>query len=168
MIKIVITGPESTGKTTLAQGLGRHYQTDWLREYARIYIDNLHRPYEQEDLLIMAKGQLASEEAARMKGQNLIICDTSLEVIKIWSEVKYHACHPWILDKLQKQKVDVYLLCTPDIPWQPDPQRESPEDRERLFTIYQHELEDKNYIEIRGDETKRLSTAIQAVDTLLK
>lgn len=168
MIKIVITGPESTGKTTLTQKLANHYQTAWIREYARIYIDNLHRPYTQEDLLSMAKGQLASEEIAKMKGQNLIICDTSLEVIKIWSEVKYQTCHPWILDKLQKQKVDLYLLCAPDIPWQHDPQRENPEDREWLFAIYQNELKGKNYAEIWGKEDKRLGTAIQAVDALLK
>ncbi len=167
MVKIVVTGPESTGKTTLAQQLAAHYQTAWVAEYARIYLNNLHHPYELADLLSIAKGQLASEEVARMKDQKLLICDTSLEVIKIWSQEKYQTCHPWILDQLQKQQIDLYLLCAPDIPWQPDPQRENPEDRHRLFTIYQHELE-KSHMEIRGDEDQRLSIAIQAVDSLLK
>ncbi len=168
MKKVVITGPESTGKTTLAQALALHYQTYWVREYARIYMDHLHRPYEEADLLAIAKGQLASEEVAKAKASRLMICDTSLEVIKIWSEVRYNRCHPWILDKYQQQKVNLYLLCAPDIPWAPDPQRENPEDREALFKRYQQELKEKNCIEIGGNRQERKSIAISAIETLLK
>ncbi len=165
--KIIITGPESTGKTTLAQGLSGHYQAFWVKEYARIYLDQLQRPYQEDDLLAIAKGQLASEQAAQTKADELLICDTSLEVIKIWSEVKYGRCHPWILEKLRQQKTDLYLLCTPDIPWACDPQRESPQDREALFTLYKQMLKDKNYVEIAGNKEKRIQTAIQAADALL-
>lgn len=168
MRKIVITGPESTGKTTLAQALAKHYQADWVREYARIYIDNLSRPYQEEDLLTIAKGQLASEEVAKAKVNKLLICDTSLEVIKIWSEVKYSRCHPWILEKLRQQKVDLYLLCVPDIPWKYDPKRENPDDRDQLFLMYKAELKGKNYTEIQGERKERLQISTQAIDVLLK
>lgn len=168
MIKIVVTGPESTGKTTLAQALAQHYQTDWVREYARIYIDNLARPYQEEDLLSIAKGQLASQEVAKGKANDIMICDTSLEVIKIWSEVKYGHCHPWILEKFRQQTIDLYLLCAPDISWEHDTQRENPYDRDQLFSIYQQELKEKNYVEIRGQRTERLQKSIEAIDFLLK
>lgn len=166
MIKVVITGPESTGKTTLAQSVGEHYHLSWVAEYARIFLNQLNRPYEQADLLSIAKGQLASEKAAETKEQKLILCDTSLEVIKIWSEVKYQDCHPWILDSYAQQQVDLYLLCAPDIPWQPDPQREHPQERERLFAIYQRELAGTRHAEIRGSHEQRLATAIQAIGAL--
>lgn len=165
-IRIVVTGPESTGKTTLAQALAQHYQAYYVKEYARIYLDNLNRPYEEQDLLNIAKGQLASEEAAKAK--KVLICDTSLEVIKIWSEVKYKRCHPWILEKYRQQKVDLYLLCAPDIPWEYDRQRENPDGRNKLFSIYKQELKEKNHAEIRGERAERLQTAIQAIDVLLK
>ncbi len=166
-LKVVITGPESTGKTTLAEALAGHYQTFWVKEYARIYLDQLQRPYQEDDLLAIAKGQLASEQAAQTKAGKLLICDTSLEVIKIWSEVKYKRCHPWILAQLRQQKTDLYLLCTPDMVWEYDPQRENPQDREALFTLYKQMLEGKNYVEIAGSKEKRIQAAIQAVDALL-
>lgn len=166
--KIVVTGPESTGKTTLAQSLAKHYATSWVREYARIYIDNLNQPYEEEDLLAIAKGQMASEAAAKAKMNRLLICDTSLEVIKIWSEVKYRRCHHWILEKFRQQQVDLYLLCAPDIMWTYDPQREHPDDRDQLFLKYKETLKERNYVEIRGEGEARFRIARQAIDALVK
>ena len=168
MKKIVITGPESSGKTTLAEQLAAHFHTLHVKEYSRIYLHNLSRPYEEADLFNIAKGQLASEEVAKAKVKDLLICDTSLEVIKIWSEVKYNHCHPWILEQYQQQQVNLYLLCSPDIPWEYDPQRENPADRNVLFKRYQHELTGKSVIEIRGSREERLRSAIQSTETLLK
>jgi len=167
MQKIIVTGPESSGKTTLARQLAQHYQTVWVPEYARDYIDGLNREYEEADLLEIAKGQVSREdEFAAKYSPGLLFCDTSLLVIKIWSEVKYKRCHPWILEQLEQRKVDLYLLAYPDIPWEPDPQREHPHQRMELFDIYKKELQDKPHLVVKGDEEPRLHAAIQAIGSL--
>lgn len=166
---IVITGPESTGKTTLAAQLAGHFQSPWLPEYARGYIDNLNKPYAKSDLLEIAKGQVAAEKEVIKKAANVVFLDTSLEVIKIWSEVKYGHCHPWILQQIEKRKHHLYLLCQPDIPWQPDPQRENPEDRDQLFNLYLHELtkQNTNFVTISGSKNIRFTNAINYVESYI-
>lgn len=167
MQKIIITGPESTGKTTLAQQLAQHYQTVWVPEYARDYIDQLNRSYEEDDLLEIAKGQVNREdEIAVQHNPDLLICDTSLLVIKVWSQVKYQRCHPWILEQLNLRQTSLYLLAFPDIPWEPDPQREHPQQRELLFQLYQQELHQKPHIIVRGNHEQRLYTAVEAINRL--
>lgn len=166
---IVITGPESTGKTTLATQLAAHFQSAWLPEFARSYIDNLDEPYGESDLLEIAKGQVAAEKGAIKKAANVVFLDTSLEVIKIWSEVKYGRCHPWILQQVEKRKHHLYLLCQPDIPWLPDPQRENPNDRDQLFNLYLHELtkQNTNFVIISGSKNIRFTNAINHVESYI-
>jgi nicotinamide riboside kinase len=96
----------------------------------------------------------------------LLFCDSSLEVIELWSEVRFQRCHPWILEQLEKRQPDLYLLCTPDLPWEYDPQRENPDDREALFEIYRKELSGKKGMEIRGEGEDRTQKAIEAVQSL--
>ncbi len=165
--KIVITGPESTGKTTLAAQLAAHYRTSWLPEYARIYLNHLNKPYCENDLLEIAKGQVTAENDAIRKAETYIFLDTSLEVIKIWSEVKYGRCDPWILQQSKQRKHDLYLLCYPDIAWQPDPQRENPNDRDQLFKHYLRELTNQNlnFVIISGSKNIRFTNAIQHVES---
>ena len=136
MPKTIITGPESSGKTTLCKALSKHFNLPFSKEYARGYLDELDRDYIIDDLLSIAKRQLESEI-------NSPFLDTDLITIKIWSEYKYGSCDNWILDQIEKQKTEkrIYLLCKPDIPWQADKQRENPNDREELFKIYKQELE---------------------------
>jgi nicotinamide riboside kinase len=136
MLKIIITGPESSGKTTLCQQLSTHFNITFAKEFARTYIDALDRDYIMDDLLSIAKGQLESEF-------NSQLLDSDLITIKIWSEYKYGSCDKWILDQIEIQKTEkrFYLLCKPDIPWQADNQRENPNDRKELFEIYKKELE---------------------------
>ena len=135
MLKIIITGPESSGKTTLCKALSKHFNLPSQKEYARKYLDELERDYKKNDLMEIAKGQLKSE-------QNTQLLDTDLITIKIWSNYKYGSCDKWILDQLEKQKSEnrYYLLCKPDIPWESDQQRENPNDREEIFEIYKKEL----------------------------
>ena len=133
--KIIITGPESSGKTTLCQALSKHFKIPFSKEYARQYLNVIKKKYTQTDLLIIAKTQLKSEKEAA-------ILDTDLITIKIWSNEKYGKCDKWILEQINKQKNKnrIYLLCKPDLPWQDDPLRENPKDRMRLFEIYKKEL----------------------------
>ena len=166
---IVITGPESTGKTTLAAQLSTHFQAQWLPEYARGYINGLDKPYSENDLLKIAKGQVAAENAALNKTNELLFLDTSSEVIKIWSEYKYGRCHPWILKQIATRKHGLYLLCRPDITWQFDPQRENPYNRDKIFDRYLEELKNQNtnFVEINGLNYTRLNNAILHVESYI-
>ena len=168
MSKVIITGPESSGKTTLAAALAAHYGTPWVPEYARTYLDQLDRPYREADLLEIAQGQVRQEEAAARSKPNLLLCDTSLLVIKIWSDYRYGRCHPWIEAQLAQRPVRHYLLCRPDIPWQPDPQRENPHDRDKLFVLYQQALRTKPHTTIEGNQAQRMSISIEIIDRLLR
>lgn len=169
MQKIVVTGPESTGKTTLARQLAKHFRTLWVPEFARTYIDGLNRPYQEADLLEIAKGQVASEIKMASKASDLLFIDTSLEVIKIWAEFRFGRCHPQILEELKERRHDFYLLCTPDLPWEFDPQRENPGDRHVLLKLYQNALTDLqvNFQEISGAGETRMAQAISAVNQVL-
>ena len=136
--KIVVIGPESTGKSTLCEALAIKLNTVWVPEYARQYLENLERPYNEADLLLIAKGQVASEDALLNSANGYLVCDTDLNVIKVWSEHKYGRCHPYILQQVAERKYDFYLLADIDIPWQYDPLREH-EDRamrQHFYSIY--------------------------------
>ena len=151
MRKIIVTGPESSGKTTLCKALSEHFKIPYSEEFARGFLDQLGRNYKKDDLLKIAKGQLNSE-------QNTQLLDTDLITIKIWSKYKYGSCHKWLLEQIERQKSEkrFYLLCNPDIPWQADVQRENPNDRKELFEIYKKELEGlgHNYFIIEEEERK--------------
>ncbi len=140
MKKIVLTGPESSGKTTIAKRLAMDFDAPLVTEYARTYLEVLNRPYQQSDLKIIAQGQVAAEKKAAAKNPHLLICDTDLWTILIWSEEKYNQVDPYISTILNQQKTNLYLLLQPTLPWRYDPQRENPTDRDRLFQIYRNKL----------------------------
>ena len=145
---LVTTGPESSGKTTLATQLAGALDAPLVPEIARTYLnekrrDNPSFEYQQHDLLEIAKQQLAAEKKALRKAGEWLVCDTDLLVLMIWSDVKYGKCEP-ALQALFEQSLESdrrYLLCTPDMPWEPDPLRENPGDRELLFDRYLTVLE---------------------------
>ena len=155
---IVITGPESSGKTTLTKAIAKALDTDYTEEYAREYL-NSNTSYKQEDLLLIAQGQLQKEKA---NANPIAIHDTDLITIKIWSEYKYNQCDPWILEQIEQQKSKnrIYLLCKPDIPWEADPLRENPSNRAELFKIYKKELEYLGHDYFVVDERVRLQLKI--------
>jgi len=165
MIRISITGPESTGKSWLAQRLAEHYHTQWVPEFARQYLENIGRSYTYNDILEIAKKQFQQENLAAEQSQ-LLFCDTDFCVTSIWCNVKYGKCHDWITAKLDENKYDLYLLCNIDLPWQYDPMREHPEMRSELFGMYENLLEDHqfNYRVVSGNGEDRLQNAIRYVD----
>jgi len=166
MFKIVITGPESTGKSTLSTQLTNQFKAEMVKEYSRSYLEKLGRPYTKDDLTIIAQGQIAIENKAIETNSKLIICDTSLEVIKIWSEYKYKTCNPLILNALNNRLPNLYLLMTPDLPWKPDPLRENPLNRNELFKLYKKEIETSTvpFHEISGNGEGRFNMAKTFID----
>jgi NadR type nicotinamide-nucleotide adenylyltransferase len=167
--RIAIVGPECTGKSELANFLAQYYNTIWVPEFARSFLDVLNRPYKKTDLKTIAKGQVHLEDSAVKKANKFLICDTTLLVVKIWSEFKYGNCDEEILTQFNNRHYDLYLLTHVDLPWIEDPQREHPHQRQQLFNIYKAELEKINtpVVEIKGERTQRRGTAITAIDTLL-
>jgi NadR type nicotinamide-nucleotide adenylyltransferase len=168
MKRVVFTGPESTGKSTLAMQLSEMFNYQWVSEYARAYLNYLGRPYVQDDLLQIAKRQVISESLAFKKSDKLI-CDTDLLTLKVWSDYKYGNCNPWILNQLQTNLPDLYLLCYPDLEWEYDPLRENPEDRHELFEIYLSEIEKLGvpFQIIKGKDEKRIDNAVNAVRKII-
>lgn len=167
--KIVVIGPECTGKSTLSAWLATHYNTRWVPEYARKYIEELPRPYEERDLLTIARGQLQLEDTAQHGANNVLICDTNLYVIKIWSEFRFGRCHPEILEMIATRPYDLYLLSYVDVPWEEDPQREHPDKREELYQIYLTEMKNQPvpFVEVKGDAGQRQAIARDAIDRIM-
>lgn len=168
--RIAVTGPESTGKSVLAESLALHYHTVWVPEYARTYLKDLDRPYHYEDILKIARGQLQSETEAVAQASGLLFCDTELIVTKIWSEFKYGKCDLWIPEQINQHPHDLYLLCDIDLPWEFDPLREHPGHRKDLFRLYLKELESRNlnYGIVSGTGAKRLENALSIIKEKLK
>lgn len=167
--KVSITGPESTGKTWLTAQLAAHYQTTCVPEFARGFLASRHNKYTESDLLIIGKAQLHDELTKEVSANRLLFCDTDLLVLKVWSDFVFKRCDPWLEQMLNEHQYHLYLLCNPELPWQPDPLRTNPKDRELLFNMYVKELESRklNYRIVAGDGMQRLKNAITFVDELL-
>lgn len=163
--KICVIGPECTGKTDLARFLSEAFHAPWVEEYARAYLNKLGRPYGEEDLLKIAHGQLRMEDEWTQDAKNLLVCDTNLIVIKVWSQHKYGTCAPDIIKIIAERKYDLYLLTYIDVPWAEDPQREHPDKREHFWKIYQEEVRATGvpFVEINGDRETRRKKALEAI-----
>jgi nicotinamide riboside kinase len=195
--KIVVIGPESTGKSTLCDLLAKHFNTTWVPEFAREYLLTNGKAYAYTDLLTIAKGQLALEDKAveeltvhgsqlAEKNKNInpsshvsrltthfsLFIDTDMYVMKVWCEYVFNNCHQWIIDQISSRKYDLYLLCKTDLPWTKDELREYPdlETREKLFRMYKDIMINQNtpWIEIKGENEERIQSAIEAVNNLIK
>ncbi len=167
--RVSITGPESTGKTWLASQLAKEYQTVWVPEYAREYLEKKGPHYTLNDVEAIARGQLEKENRMAGKARKLLFCDTDLLVTKVWCEVVFGKCPHWIDQQFRQHRYDLYLLSFPDIPWEPDPLRENPDNREELFGIYLDILK-KNELPFRivkGLGNVRLKNARIFVDEML-
>lgn len=189
--KIVILGPESTGKSTLCKQLAEHYKTLWCPEYAREYLLKHGMDYSFDNLLTIAKGQLALEDEfiAKVKSQELkdrnitthdsrlttnhspLFIDTDMYVMKVWCEFVFDNCHRFILEQIVERKYDLYLLCNVDLPWVKDELREYPDldSRQRLYYIYKDIMINQPvpWVDISGGYDERLQASIESVNKIL-
>jgi len=169
--KVVVIGPESTGKSTLCQKLAEHYNTLWVPEYAREYLEKNGREYSYDDLLIIAKGQIEREEKTIQQlttHNSFLFIDTNMYVMKVWAEFVFNKCHNWILNRIAERDYDLYLLCDIDLPWVEDVLREYPDKkiREKLFFFYKELMTNQStpWRIISGNYEERLEKAIKIID----
>ncbi len=165
--RIVITGPESTGKTELAKDLAEKLETVWIPEYARTYVENLDHPYDFDDVIQIARQQIDQEARYAAKtGDGILIFDTWLIITKVWLDLVYGKCPDWITDHIRSSKIDLFLVCATDLPWIADPVRENGGDkREALFQIYCDEIRSFGfkYEVISGTGEARTNNALKAL-----
>ena len=173
-LKIVLFGPESSGKTTLSKELANHYKTLWVKEYARDYLQkkwNVEKKVcELEDLIPIAIGQIKLENELSKISKQLLICDTDLLETKVYSETYYDGyCDPLLEKYALKNSYDLYILTNIDIPWEKDDLRDKPNQREESFEIFKNELIKNNlpFELINGTRIERLKKAINCVSKII-
>ena len=182
IVKVVVIGPESTGKSSLCEQLANHYKTEWVKEYAREYLLANGTEYSYDNLLEIAKGQFALEKAAiqLVEDKNttsdandlpeIVLIDTNMYVLKVWCEFVFEKCHPWILNQIVENSYDLYLLCDIDLPWVKDELREYPEVgiREKLYHHYKDLLINQStpWVNISGNYQQRVEKAVNAIDSI--
>ena len=166
MKKIIITGPESTGKSTLAKNLSNYLKEPFVPEFARYFLPTLKDPYVESTLLNIAVGQNYWHQMYGAKARNMLICDTGVEAVDIWFQYRFGYINPQIRDLFKEDNVSFYLLCKPDIPWEYDPLRETPNRRPEIFDSFISLLEqfDKKYFMVEGQlEEERLHMALKPI-----
>lgn len=164
---VFISGSESTGKTELCKGLSAKYKRTWIPEYARSYIENLNRSYTFEDVENIARHQIDAIKDSR--SEDLIFIDTGLIITKVWFERKYNRVPVWFQKEYLNYTRGSYIICDPDLPWEPDPVRENPEIRQELNHIYQEEIVRLGYpfYRVSGLGDTRLLSAIGQINKWL-
>ena len=172
-LKVVVFGPESSGKTTLSRALASHYNVLWIEEFARDYLqekwDKENKVCELNDLLPIAYGQIKLENEYSQKTNKLLICDTDLLETKVYSETYYDGyCDPLLEKYALKNSYDLYILTNIDIPWEKDDLRDRPNERKKMFDAFKETLikYHRPYIEVSGSLSKRLDTATKAINNL--
>ncbi len=167
MLRIALTGPESSGKTTLSTSISEHYGVSFVAEYARMYLENNKGLYEQKDLDCIAQGQL---ERILSSKEEIVISDTDFSVLEVWSQYKYGEVSAVINEYSRQDLFDLHILCCPDIPWEEDSLRENPTSRNELFERYKESLlkHNKRSIIVAGPHEARLKKSLQSIDALLK
>ncbi len=174
IIKVVLFGPESTGKTTLSIQLAKHYNTVWVEEYARPYLQKVwnqeRRTCETKDILPIAYGQIALENRLAKRADKILICDTDLLETKVYSEEYYGGfVDPLLEEAAVENSYDLYFLTYIDTPWVEDDLRDRPDQRLEMFNAFKNALEKYNrpYVLLKGDKETRLQTAVEAIDKIL-
>lgn len=167
--RIALVGPESCGKSYLAEQLATHFDTVFVEEYGRTYCEKFGMDSTELDFAHVAGGQLYREDEQALKANRLLFCDTDLIVTQIWSEVYFSGkCQPWIFWADHARRYDLFLLCAPDIPWVNDGLREFESQRQWMFDRLHQELQSRAlpFEIIRGEFTARTAQAIRAVEQI--
>lgn len=174
-IKVVLFGPESTGKTTLSRQLAHYYNSVWVREYAREYLqdkwNNERKTCEPKDLLPIARGQMRLENECATKTNTVLICDTDLLETKVYSEAYYSGtCDPVLEKYALENTYDMYFLTYIDTPWESDDLRDKPNEREAMFNVFENALIKHNrpYVLLKGSKKTRLEEAVKHINKLLE
>jgi|TARA_B100000768_G_C11067560_1_gene285143 NadR type nicotinamide-nucleotide adenylyltransferase len=174
-IKVVLFGPESSGKTTLSRELSKYYNTLWVEEFARKYLqkkwDNEKKICELSDIIPIAEGQIKLENEFSIKSSNLLFCDTDILETKIYSEIYFNGfCDPVLEKYAIENKYNLYILTDIDTPWIKDDLRDRPNNRKEMFLAFKESLIKYNrpYIQVSGDLKTRMKIAITEIDKLLK
>lgn len=175
VLKVVLFGPESTGKTTLSRQLARHYDTVWVREFARNYLQDKwndeRQTCERKDLIPIAIGQMMLENDLAEKANDVLVCDTDILETMVYSETYYGGfVEPILKRAAKKNKYDLYLLTYIDTPWEEDDLRDRPDLRKEMFDAFHQALVKYNrpFILLKGNKRKRLRKATKAIDKLLE
>ena len=170
--RICVTGPESTGKTSLARQLAELTGAEWIPEASRIYAERVDRELVASDVSPIAREHLAladpATERARSRGASLVL-DTDLVSTMVYARHYYGEVPPWIERAEHARRADLYLLCDVDVPWVPDGVRDRPTDREAMFELFRLALARRhaNVVEIRGGWSARWELArTSALDCL--
>jgi HTH-type transcriptional regulator, transcriptional repressor of NAD biosynthesis genes len=163
--RIVLTGPESTGKTTMAQKLAEYFNTNWVEEFGRVHFERVNGKLLREDFLIIAKTQIEKEDEAARKSNKLLFCDTDLMVTQIFAEMYLNEQIEWILDESKNRKYDLFLLMDIDVEWVDDGTRDFPHRRTQHFERLKLELERRGlpFVIISGNYDQRFFRAVEAV-----
>lgn len=168
--RVCIFGPESTGKTTLAKRLSEVFSTVMVPEFARTHLEAQDGNISPEDIPLIAKGQIAAEEALARHANRVLICDTDLLATELWSEALFQDCPDWIRREAERNDYDLYLLTDVDVPWVPDSVRYLPGMRQEFFERCQQALKDKGrrFVKLSGTYEERFQTARGAIEELLR
>lgn len=168
--RIVLFGPESTGKTTLAEQLALHFNTQWVPEYMRSHLqqkwDVTKELISKEDLMPIAVGQMELENATSLKTNRFLFCDTNLRQLKVYCKYYYGNCPKAILEAVELHSYDHYFLTSIEVPWEADDLRDRPYDRSTLFRMFEAELQEHRlpYTQLVGNEKEQLQLAIQTLE----
>ncbi len=165
--RIVVTGPESVGKTVLTERLAMYFKGIYIEEFARSYIAQLGRSYVYEDVEIIAGKQLQKRDEIKIKTDRWVFFDTELIITLVWFKEVFQGCPGWMETEVRKPFVDLYLLCYPDLPWVEDPVRENGGERRLyLFNKYKELLEMNNfsYFIVKGEGEKRFRNALDGIE----
>ncbi|MDL1948267.1 ATP-binding protein [Acidobacteria bacterium ACD] len=165
LLRVVVTGPESTGKTTLARILAGRFDTTWAPEAARGYLTCLGRPPSLPDIEAIARLQLESEEAAARDARGLLVCDTDLLATRVWSEHYFGVCPGWVAEEAARRPYDLHLLCRADVPWVDDGLRDSPGLGPRFEDAFRRALREagRPFVERSGSWPEREDRAVAAI-----
>ncbi len=172
--KVVLFGPESTGKTTLSKQIAKYFNTLWVPEYAREYLqkkwDSTKKTCERSDILPIAIGQMKKENELSLSVKNLLICDTNLLETKVYSEIYFNGyCDQQLQKYALKNKYDLYFLTGIDVPWTPDDLRDKPNERKKMYLNFKDALTltENKFVELEGNKQERLKKAILTINQYL-